>query len=271
MKRPARSMFALALALSLGTDVCLAGDSESQEVSPSPTLEVTGKPVLPKGTKSAVWLQFMNWATPSGPSTERVKRALESHGWGWASDRESAAVEVIVSGYARIHNELKGNRDTGRIEAAEILDHGYTDDMGEPKRRRGSGGVDLGIAQQAAGAGAGAVGGVGAAFGLGWLADVTGLREAINNTLAPDRNTKTDAPWWGEPLFCFSECQRKFSSLHHIVELHYQVKPTSVNTWAPPLYSVKVSMVTDKRTDVTPMIETALDRMLKDLTEVQEQ
>lgn len=255
--------------------LCSATPAQADSSLPQgATLATVGELKLLPGMKSAAWLEVMNYLKVSEPATELMKSTLGQHGWQWAGTRETAAASVSITGFVRIHNDIKDSRDTGKIEIAAILESGYTDGMKEARQAqtaaasgRGTLDYDAGVSGQLSrGLGVGRGAGIVAAIGVDWLADITGLRRAVNGAVSGGAQT-SDMPWRSKPLFCFGECEREFNTLHHVVELNYRAMK---GREATPYYTVRVTFDSDKREDPTPLVAAALTKMMQSLAEAQE-
>lgn len=259
-----------------------ANETQTTPVGGNIEVRTVGRVDLPPGATQSAWLDVYTHNDTYPPmrwpkSTSMIKQILGDAGWKWVDTETNATTSVSLSGYFRIFNELPGSLDTGKLGVVNVLEAGITtpDEKAQPDMRvastassRGLLDYDAGVAHQAGrlagGSNAVAVG-AGAAIGLDYLADVTGLRAALNNSFASGFASLFGGGTMGKPpFFCSEECQRQFNTYHHEVHLSMRFMQGTV---ASPYFEVIVSKVANVREDPIPLIEQAMAVMLHQLTQ----
>ena len=262
-----------AVAQSLQTDTVI--------LPPGVEIRTEGQLVIPKGATQSAWLDVYSHhdtypPRPKPKTTNMIKKMLENVGWTWAATESGATTSISLTGYFSVYNELPGSVNTGKASIAEVYEAGITTLQDEKSQHgtqvastaspRGLLDYDAGVAHMAgklSGSSNALAVGAGAAIGLDYLADATGLRAALNNSFARGFASLFRGGTNGKPpFFCGEECKRQFHTYHHEANLSVRFMQ---GTAASPYYTVIVSKVAQEREDPTPLIEIALNRIMQDL------
>lgn len=237
------------------------------------TVSEDGRINLPPGSKDSAWLDFYTGTRVAPKTSAGLRSALEQMGWRFADGAEGAKAGISVSGYFRMWAADAGKYgyNTGKVFLGELLEpevalaaEEHTQSADNPRSGKFLN-FDIGAAQQASRATGGALSGAGVAMGLDWVADVTGLRSAINrgfiNLFGIEKSKPGKTSLKRNALFCTGNCAR---TTHEVTLL---VSFWEGKTLKPGNYTLTLRLVEDdiNQDALAPMVEIALSRLIENL------
>ncbi len=254
MFRSGISLLLLAIVMSTSLVPVRAMAEEQLDVQ----LEESGSVTLPREASKALWLNFYSGAIVALDTSARLREALAAQGFKFSRSENDARVTVNISGFVRLYND-KRSYDTGKVFLGELIEpniefKGYSHVAAPTKQLLAS---DAGVARQATQAGVpgGAIGGLGVAILTDWLADATGLRSALNQSLRNALGSKGGR----SVLFCGTNCKRTTHEVSLTLTV-WEGQQSSSRT----LTFRQVAPDIDE-TLVVPMAERGLSQLLEEL------
>lgn len=250
-------------------------DQTSQDVVtavPPLIIQETGNIKLPVEFTKAAWIDVMSGAHLLPEATDRLRSALTSQGFTFATSEAEATASVVISGHVQLYNPAR-TFDSGNVFLGEIIEarvHSSDKSRKHVSSRRPLD-YDAGVAHQGGrllaqgGVPGGALAGAAFAILTDWLVDTTGLRESIADGIESavrDKRDVTPYKFKRRVLFCGEACKQT---------IHQSQVTVSVWQGTTQLSSYSITLSRElpdmDEGSVRPLIDAALGRALEKLLE----